>query len=422
MERILELDGVRIFLPVFCFALFLQFLPFLLDWVPPRALYGDEPGYWQLSQVGLWNFIRPPGYPLFLKLCGLLFGESQLGIYILQSFLTALRPLLILRLMKTLGVRTSVAVAFSLLSACSFTAIGLSKHILTDTLFSLAVLASLVLLIENRIKTASLVAGFGLLIKPINLCWIIFAPVALFAVGFRGKELIRHSAIAVAVPLLILSTFTVANYRRYGVATYSGISTLALVRYLGAAVIGTERVNENWDDKAIHQAQDELTTGAVAEVIQDDVTPANYASLKPLYRGILLKSPLRTMKTALHSMWLGLPRPFYWNELFLPGAPAASSTVWAIGKAATGCLWVLAILAIPLGITTQRLRAATLLGCFLACSFLLVCSISFWEGARLFFPMEWTLFFLASVSIEAILARRAGALITADSSLRAAQC
>ena len=151
---------------LYVLAVTIQLAPVLLGVVGDRSgsLFGDEPGYWQLARSGLLTFLRPPGYPLFVRSVQFVFGESVTAVIVAQCFVAAFRPLIVALILRELGLRSRAGHVLAIgLTSLSFTGVSLSKRILADSVFGVLVpLAVLLILRGMRGEQRSLwLSGHG---------------------------------------------------------------------------------------------------------------------------------------------------------------------------------------------------------------------------------------------------------------------
>ena len=111
---------------------------------------------------------------------------------------------------------------------------------------------------------------------------------------------------------------------------------------------------------------------------------------------VIAANPSAALRALADSAWKNLPRPWFPQEL---RARDSLRDLWPIGKALVLALYLLAGAGVVVGLRAQDSRAATMLAAGVFLVFCTMTSISFWEGARLMFPVEWVLFFLAGIAV-----------------------
>ncbi len=125
--------------------------------------------------------LRTPGYPAFLAIVFRIFGgHSAAAIFILQHAMTvAIAPLVALTAWHV-SRRTSMALLAGVLAACSLQVIAFAGQIMTETPYTLALVACVYLLVRYHrqggpwtLAWASGLAGIAYLLRPMGLTLIV---------------------------------------------------------------------------------------------------------------------------------------------------------------------------------------------------------------------------------------------------------
>ena len=408
-------------------ALVAQLLPFRLGAsMRPSTLFGDEPEYWSLSAGGLFNYLRPMGYPAVLSVLRGAFGSGVRSVLLFQSALSALRPLLLTRFLVDAGIRSRIALLVAAnLCALSFTAISLSKLVLADSLLGVLSLSAFMLLWRagrtRRTRLAigaSVLAAGALACKPIFESWFFLSPIVVFLSGVRGRARWRIVAGALALPFALLVAGAFLNGRRSGVFRYSVIDQLAVSRYWAVATKSLAESHGRWIDDNVVAGRDRhdarFDYGRAAEDRRTVMGDARRTlGAHPGYAAFVLA----------RDIWTNLPRPYFRQELIF--SLRRKPVLDGAGKGMTYGVWLLSLAGGIAGLRNHETRGSTLALIAYALGFSLASSIAFWEGARLMYPAEWALFALSAVAIDALrksalerpeMHRRAGSVVRGPSS------
>ncbi len=205
---------------------------------------GDAEGYWDLARhlsrgedFAIYDppryVLRMPGFPLVMSLGMRVFGQSALGMRIILACVGTVACWLVFLLGRELGDATTGLVACAL-AAISPAFIGFSVLLLSETLFALTLLASLLALaklaranaqapdttLDQRAPVIALVAGLlngaATLVRP---TWLLVAPafglVSLIKSRNRKRACGRF-ALVIAGMSLALAPWTIRNARVTG--------------------------------------------------------------------------------------------------------------------------------------------------------------------------------------------------------------
>ena len=186
----------------------------------------DARGYWNLAtnitqgepffatHEGSVEFLRPPGYPVYLSMFRIFFGNtaSQYTAVIVQITLTAFAVMLLYRLLIR-AVSEKTAHIAALFFALEPNSAYYSTLLLSDALFVFLLVASAYLLLTRFSYSMYLFSGFllgaAMLVRPIAQFFPAIAVLFLFyARGFERKTIVSASAFLLGSLLLPLPWMT----------------------------------------------------------------------------------------------------------------------------------------------------------------------------------------------------------------------
>jgi hypothetical protein len=229
---------------------------------PAALLYEDANAYHQSAQALLHTgtfsvspqlpfvaqTLRTPGYPSFLAAVYSAFGERPAVAILVQSLLGLGSIALVWLIARWLwGAR--VALLASALFVASVSTLQLSLQLLTETLFTLALLGAIgcgvMALTQPRRRGWAL--GMGMMLAACTLirpaAYYLALPVALgvMLIGLRRRWSAREiawTAAAMLVPYAIaIGGWQLRNHRVSGSWAFSQVDAEVLLRYRGAAVV-----------------------------------------------------------------------------------------------------------------------------------------------------------------------------------------
>ena len=199
----------------------------VLTFWPALFYIGDSFDYlgtaYRYAVVG-WDVVHPSGYPLLIKLMALP-GRNVATIAIVQHIaglgIGVLAYLLLIRLAVDRFL-AAVAAGFVLLNGWE---IVLEQHILAETFFGLALIASAFLLITAPGRAGSagsgFLLGFSVLLRPVALVaapiWLVYA-----AWKHRLSARLLVGVVALAVPVLSYASVHAAAGRGFGFSQFDG--------------------------------------------------------------------------------------------------------------------------------------------------------------------------------------------------------
>lgn len=231
--------GRRIFLGLFAALVAIEIAKnALLFALGPPVPQLDAGSYWergtQMASGDVWlrdNLVSylTPGQPAFLAFCQSVFGRYALAAAsALQHAMVVLTSLITAWMCGRVSGNRWVALAGLAVSAFCLARPFYANAVLTETLFTFLITAHLALAIRYQRhptpKTAIAIGvsvGLAILVRPIaQLLWL---PVFLVTFprwsaegGVRWRSVIRHSAIAASVMLLIVAPWFARNWRFFG--------------------------------------------------------------------------------------------------------------------------------------------------------------------------------------------------------------
>jgi hypothetical protein len=194
----------------------------------PALLYTDSFFYLDLASRGDPVGIapeHPSGYPLFLDLLWSP-GRSLAPVAVVQHLAGLATGVLLYALLVRLGVRRGIAAAAAAVVLLDAYAVVLEQHVLTEALFCLALVASLVLAADAHRAWPALAASGALLGLAATLrAGALFAVPAWLAYVLlrrRSVPLAAAAALGLAAPLLAYAIWHDAHTGRFGITQADG--------------------------------------------------------------------------------------------------------------------------------------------------------------------------------------------------------
>lgn len=194
------------------------------------------------------DFKRTPGYPAMIAAIYAVAGHAPAAVVFVQVLLGALMSLLVLVLARMLGLPRQAGLIAATLVAVEPVSIMATSQLLTETLYTFALMAAVALLAAWRldgrylwILLASVLVGYGALVRPIGqFLPIVLAPVVLAVAWRRGM---RPAAVSLflflAVSLGITYSWAYHNSQLGGGWTLSTVSDINLVYYRAREVLAS---------------------------------------------------------------------------------------------------------------------------------------------------------------------------------------
>ena len=218
-----------------------------------------------LNARGEPDTVRTPGYPLYLAA----FLVTPLGI---DGAVAMQRLMWILMVAAvawwTFGASGSntAGVTAGLITAIDLPSVQAAGSVLTETLAAIVVAAAVwqayraaVLRSTLSGAIAGLLAGVAALVRPVAILVGAAIAIAILIAGPRGWRG-RLAAVIVIASLVIPAAWTVRNYARTGVVTFSSISSINLLQYRAAGTLAIR--DPGGVDANIQRRQAELEAAA----------------------------------------------------------------------------------------------------------------------------------------------------------------
>jgi 4-amino-4-deoxy-L-arabinose transferase-like glycosyltransferase len=249
----------------------------LLTMDPGRFLDRDSASYHEparaLLQLGrfvaspetpeLVETMRTPGYPLFLAGVYLVWGEYQPMAILVQILLSLGTMALVYRIACMLW-NTGTALLATLLLALDITSFTYALKLMSETLFTLLLIAMVVAgiyLIKSprKLHWAFLVGvllAAATFVRPIS--YYLLVPLVLLYLGigitqrWRRSQLLLAMALLVLPFLLLIGGWQVRNYLLTGSAQYSSVEGVNLLYRRGAAIVALQ------EDMDLQEARSQL--------------------------------------------------------------------------------------------------------------------------------------------------------------------
>jgi 4-amino-4-deoxy-L-arabinose transferase-like glycosyltransferase len=216
---------------------------------PERALPPDSATYLAYARAMLhgqgWEYpsaMRTPGYPAFLALGSLLFGQTVAGLVAVQILVGVFSVLLTYLLGRAL-LDEATGLLAALLLALSAESITHSLYLLSETLFTCLFLAAIYALWRSRHETgwiwpaaSGLLLGASILTRPLAGYFPLLAFPLLFWERSPIRLRLRKAAAFLAASLLLVLPWLIRNASIVGAPTLSTISGDYLLYYNAASL------------------------------------------------------------------------------------------------------------------------------------------------------------------------------------------
>lgn len=223
---------------------FLYFALTLPDYLFPDSLTYLAParnllrGLGFVTEPGIAETLRTPGYPLLLAA----FGTRIVPVVVTQHLLNAAIAVAVYVLAsRRLG--RFVGICAALLLAVDTPTIHYANKILSETLFTAALMIVFWMLAVRRLPWAGLLTGVLVLIRPVAIAYFLVVAVYLLIRRVRAREVVVYALLALALPF----GWALRNYARTGVFTVSSISGTNLLLFRAAGTLAILDHGEDFD-------------------------------------------------------------------------------------------------------------------------------------------------------------------------------
>lgn len=361
----------------------------------------DTATYVDLSRSGWFDFVRLPGYPAFLAAVRRLFGDGVLPVLWVQAGIAALTAALVGVLAHVLlpRFRYSALIA-GLFMGCSFTTVRLGHFVLTENLSGLLVVAAFTLLVWGArsgsitaLVASSICGGLAFLVKPAFVVWGLLAPAIAVLVARRrppATALVLVAAVSLAFPV----AWAFVNWMRFGVLTPSGGSASTACVYLAARARAIVVAPTGPRKELIVEQQSRL----LAEGQAIESTRDSYRFYSDCLKRTALQHPVATWRAFRLSLMENLPRPFDADELRWNGTASMPQKMGRLLLARfTDLIYVVALLGALRLISIGEWHAVAALGLLFG-AVAGLSAVSFYQGARLMYPLDFALGILVAAA------------------------
>ena len=189
-----------------------------------------------VDAMGAIETLRTPGYPLLLAA----FGTRIVPVIVAQHLMNVAIAVGIYLLAAPRFGRF-VAVTGAILFAVDTPSIHYANKILSETFFTLILLAVVWLLAVGRWPLAGVLTGFLVLIRPVAIAYFVVVAAYMLLRRVHVRQVVIYVLLAVALPF----GWALRNYARTGVLTVSSISGTNLLLFRAA---GTLAILDHGDD------------------------------------------------------------------------------------------------------------------------------------------------------------------------------
>jgi hypothetical protein len=223
---------------------FLYFALTLPDYLFPDSLTYLLParnllhGFGFVTEPGVAETLRTPGYPLLLAA----FGTRIAPVIVAQHLMNAAIAVAVY-VMASRRLGRWVGICAALLLAVDTPTIHYANKILSETLFTLVLLAVFWMSAVRRLPWAGILTGVLVLIRPVAIAY--FAVVAAYLLIRRVRA--RDVAVYVLLALVLPLGWGLRNYARTGVFTVSSIGGTNLLLFRAAGTLAILDRGEDFD-------------------------------------------------------------------------------------------------------------------------------------------------------------------------------
>jgi len=211
------------------------------------------------------DYIRTPGYPLFLALIFMLGGNVEIAA-IIQIALSTLGVFLIYKTLSLLTKRANAALVGAAVFLFDIGSYRYASTILTETLFKFSLICSLYFLVRYFVSDGrfrcflafAVFINYALLIRPILIYFSVFLAVALIVLFIVKRARFKTVAAYLLCFAVVFAGWSYRNYRHSSVFIYSTIQNNNLMFYDSRVLTEkTERISEE-DAFVYHESMFDL--------------------------------------------------------------------------------------------------------------------------------------------------------------------
>jgi 4-amino-4-deoxy-L-arabinose transferase-like glycosyltransferase len=385
---------------------------------------------------------RTPGYP-FIYAIFEYFGVAPKGVIIAQAVIAACIPLLVTVLVYLTVRSTLASLVAGLFSAFSPVGIGLSGIILVDLLFAAVFAAGFFFFYigitysrNSYIYWSGAVFGVATLIKPALMFWPAFSLSIYYLLTKAAQQKIRWKSLClfVLIQLLVMASWGTRNYMSEGMFMMSPIGIEALRYYVAPKVevyaddtfmksISAEKKKYKRDKligDAINTNQSNLFQRDQESIYQQgdsNTFPVLYSQLSSESLTIFKAHPLTTLKVYSMNIRQNLKRRFEYFPEQLPSRSLVfrlmSYSNYITNISQNVVYIVILIHFISFMIPCSKISRGTMVRRFyISLSFFLtffyfafLSGTTYWTGARILYPAEFSLAILFAFGLHTIFER-----------------
>lgn len=363
------------------------------------------------------SLLRPPGYPVFLAIC----GQSPSHMLIAQALLGSFIPIATLLLTFYLLRNLRLSVVAGLVSSFSPTGVGITGLIMSDLLFAVLFAAGFLSLLYAAARhgagwllPSALLFGIAGLVRPVLSMWPVVAAVIWWLLRRSENQSFRWPPVAmlVCVQVACLTGWSTCNYLRDGVFTVSEIGPFTTRAYLAARV-------EEWA-RAGDLPSEELVRDNVKGVTRRLFSHRHTASQRmDAYRDesarIFWSHPGETLRVFVRNIeentvagWNYFPAQFPTNPSLRERGLGLSTMESSVR---TYARWPVTLGFIPFLVVarcwpTPENRRLLLQVVALSLAYVyfgLSCGLTFWTGSRILYPGEMLAIAIATMEIHLLI-------------------
>jgi 4-amino-4-deoxy-L-arabinose transferase-like glycosyltransferase len=240
---------------------------------------------------------RTPIYPFFIAFSYIIFGQTSAGIVALQLLVSSATVLLTYLLGIRLSLSKNAAIVGSILIGVSVEAITHVFFLVTETLFSFLLLASIVAYVEtwqSRRKIwliiSAILLALAVLCRPIALPLpLLLAGIFIFQKSEHWRQRLYFGFIYLLIFTVVLFPWVLRNKIMVGVPTISTITSKNML-YYNAAILEGHLKNISLEE--VRAGFDNDVSRSLAEKGFKDIEATRYTEENILAQQIISQAPL----------------------------------------------------------------------------------------------------------------------------------